>query len=143
MGFSGIFGIGLAGELTAEVNKENCASVPAVQGRLPPVFSRACSKTNRVLEQAQKSFRFFRRPVAAYDIDAFHSIWYQQSNMIQGKGFLKISSKIATLGTVFAFSIISLNNSLTSSQKLPGIHFLWIYRFFYFVGGHLTQGDKL
>jgi hypothetical protein len=26
---------------------------------------------------------------------------------------------------------------------LPDIHFVWIYRLFYFVGGHITQGDKL
>jgi hypothetical protein len=63
--------------------------------------------------------------------------------------FLKNFFRIAGLGTVLALSLslslsqVYFNTFFIFSQKMPGIHFMWIYRLFYFVGGQYTQGGIL
>jgi hypothetical protein len=64
--------------------------------------------------------------------------------------FLGKFSKMVDLGTVFALSLslslslsrICLNNFFTFFQKLPGIHSMWVYRFFY-LSADLRIGDSL
>jgi hypothetical protein len=58
-----------------------------------------------------------------------------------GRG--KEISKIADVGSILVFSIVCFNKLFYIFSKIAGYPFVWGYRLFYFVGGHITQGDKL